>query len=190
MSGRFGCRLRFWVDGRDGLQSANQALSVRCWPNAAVHSSIPFVLAVSVYAVMLLRAALAHRSVPRPEAIALGALTNFRASYDLTATEQLGDSWWVYERCLRFSDGVRSIRGSIDVELRPLNIDRLPTSLGETPRPRLVGFIETPRPARAYSPSPTSPISVSTDDTRSLGRHGVSEPVNTVDTLHATACRR
>ena len=27
-------------------------------------------------------------------------------------------------------------------------------------------------------------------DTQSLGRHVVSEPVNTVDTLHATACRR
>ena len=38
---------------------------------------IPLVLAVSVYAVMLLRAALARRAVPRPEAIALGALTNF-----------------------------------------------------------------------------------------------------------------
>ena len=38
---------------------------------------IPLVLAVSVYAVMLLRAALARRAVPRPEAIALGAVTNF-----------------------------------------------------------------------------------------------------------------
>src|SRR5262245_45051913 len=38
---------------------------------------IPLALAVVVYALMLLRAALARRAVPRLEAVALGALTNF-----------------------------------------------------------------------------------------------------------------
>jgi uncharacterized membrane protein YfcA len=38
---------------------------------------IPLALAVIVYAVTLFRAALARRSAPRPEAIALGAITNF-----------------------------------------------------------------------------------------------------------------
>jgi hypothetical protein len=38
---------------------------------------IPLVLAVGVYAVMLLRAAYARRAVPRLEAVALGAITNF-----------------------------------------------------------------------------------------------------------------
>src|SRR4051812_849427 len=38
---------------------------------------IPLVLAVVVYALMLVRAALARRAVPGPEAIALGAITNF-----------------------------------------------------------------------------------------------------------------
>jgi len=38
---------------------------------------IPLALAVVVYALMLVRAALRRRAVPRPEAIALGAITNF-----------------------------------------------------------------------------------------------------------------
>ena len=38
---------------------------------------IPLVLAVIVYALMLVRAALARRAVPGLEAIALGAITNF-----------------------------------------------------------------------------------------------------------------
>lgn len=38
---------------------------------------IPLALAVVVYALMLVRAALNRRAVPRPEAIALGAITNF-----------------------------------------------------------------------------------------------------------------
>jgi uncharacterized membrane protein YfcA len=38
---------------------------------------IPLALAVVVYALMLLRAALARRAVPRLEAVALGAITNF-----------------------------------------------------------------------------------------------------------------
>jgi len=38
---------------------------------------IPLALAVVLYALLLVRAALASRAVPRPEAIALGAVTNF-----------------------------------------------------------------------------------------------------------------
>ena len=38
---------------------------------------IPLALAVVLYALMLVRAALARRAVPRLEAIALGAVTNF-----------------------------------------------------------------------------------------------------------------
>jgi uncharacterized membrane protein YfcA len=38
---------------------------------------IPLALAVVVYALMLVRAAVRRRAVPRPEAIALGAITNF-----------------------------------------------------------------------------------------------------------------
>ena len=38
---------------------------------------VPLALAVAVYALMLVRAALARRAVPRIEAIALGAITNF-----------------------------------------------------------------------------------------------------------------
>lgn len=38
---------------------------------------IPLALAALLYALMLVRAALARRAVPRPEAIALGAITNF-----------------------------------------------------------------------------------------------------------------
>jgi uncharacterized membrane protein YfcA len=38
---------------------------------------IPLALAVILYALTLVRAALARRAVPRPEAVALGAITNF-----------------------------------------------------------------------------------------------------------------